>query len=50
MFEPLQQTLIHWIRAGGVQGLVLAMTVENLVQVVPSLVLVPWSALSAPVG
>lgn len=50
MFEPLQQTLIHWIRAGGVQGLVLAMTVENLVQVVPSLVLLPLVGLVSARG
>jgi len=41
MIEPLQQTLIHWVRVGGWLGLVLAMTVENLVQVVPSLVILP---------
>lgn len=41
MLEPLQQTLIQWVRVGGWLDLGLAMTVENLVQVVPSLVLLP---------
>lgn len=41
MLEALNQTLMHWVRTGGWLGLVLAMTVENLVQVVPSLVILP---------
>lgn len=37
----LQETVEVWVRHGGVPGLVLAMTVENLVQIVPSLVILP---------
>jgi membrane protein DedA with SNARE-associated domain len=41
MFESLQETVVSWARSGGLLGLALAMTVENLVQVVPSLVILP---------
>jgi membrane protein DedA with SNARE-associated domain len=41
MFEALNDTVTDWVRGGGWLGLVIAMTVENLVQVVPSLVILP---------
>jgi len=41
MLEGLNDTVTHWVRSGGWAGLVLAMTVENLVQVVPSLLILP---------
>lgn len=41
MFETLQDNVVGWARTGGLVGLTLAMTVENLVQVVPSLVILP---------
>lgn len=37
----LQNAVESWVQHGGVAGLVLAMTVENLVQVVPSLAILP---------
>jgi alkaline phosphatase len=41
MFEALQENVVGWARTGGLIGLTLAMTVENLVQFVPSLVILP---------
>jgi alkaline phosphatase len=41
MFESLQEAVVSWARSGGLLGIALAMTVENLVQVVPSLVILP---------
>jgi membrane protein DedA with SNARE-associated domain len=41
MFEIFQEGVVEWARSGGLLGLALAMTVENLVQVVPSLVILP---------
>ena len=41
MLEALQETVVGWARSGGWLGLVVAMTVENLVQFVPSLVILP---------
>jgi hypothetical protein len=36
MVESLHDTVISWVRSGGWIGLVLAMTVENLVECVPN--------------
>lgn len=41
MLQQLHDGVIGWVRHGGWLGLVLAMTVENLVQVVPSLAILP---------
>ncbi len=41
MLESLQETVVSWARSGGLLGIALAMTVENLVQVVPSLMILP---------
>jgi membrane protein DedA with SNARE-associated domain len=41
MLEGLQEAVSGWVRSGGWLGLVLAMTVENLVQFVPSLAILP---------
>jgi membrane protein DedA with SNARE-associated domain len=41
MLEALQDNVVGWARTGGLVGLTLAMTVENLVQFVPSLVILP---------
>ena len=41
MFEGLNDSVTDWVRSAGWAGLVMAMTVENLVQVVPSLVILP---------
>ena len=41
MLEPLQESMVSWVRSDGWLGLVLAMTVENLVQFVPSLAILP---------
>lgn len=41
MLEALQGTVVSWVRSGGWLGLVLAMTIENLVQFVPSLAILP---------
>lgn len=41
MIEGLTDAVLDWARGGGWLGLVLAMTVENLVQFVPSLAILP---------
>ena len=41
MLEGLTEAVTGWVRSGGWAGLVLAMTVENLVQFVPSLAILP---------
>jgi membrane protein DedA with SNARE-associated domain len=41
MVEGLQEAVTNWVRSGGWIGLVLAMTVDNLVQFVPSLAILP---------
>jgi alkaline phosphatase len=41
MLEGFQENVVEWARSGGLLGIALAMTVENLVQVVPSLVILP---------
>jgi len=41
MFESLNEGVLSWARSGGWFGLALAMTIENLVQVVPSLAILP---------
>ena len=41
MLDAFNDSVLAWVRQGGWLGLVLAMTVENLVQIVPSLVILP---------
>ncbi len=41
MLDGLQNAVVGWAHSGGWVGLVLAMTVENLVQFVPSLLILP---------
>jgi membrane protein DedA with SNARE-associated domain len=41
VLEGLTEAVTGWVRSGGWSGLVLAMTVENLVQFVPSLAILP---------
>ncbi len=41
MIDSLHDSVIGWVRSGGWIGLVLAMTVENLVQFVPSIAILP---------
>lgn len=41
MVDGLSDAVLDWARRGGWLGLVLAMTVENLVQFVPSLAILP---------
>jgi membrane protein DedA with SNARE-associated domain len=41
VLEGLTEAVTGWVRSGGWAGLVLAMTVENLVQFVPSLAILP---------
>ncbi len=41
MLESLHNSVISWVHSGGWIGLVLAMTVENLVQFVPSIAILP---------
>lgn len=48
--EDLQTLLVHWVRMGGPVGLLMAMIVENLVQVVPSLAILPLAGTMAAKG
>ena len=41
VLEGLNDSVTHWVHSGGWLGLVLAMTVENLVQFVPSIAILP---------
>jgi membrane protein DedA with SNARE-associated domain len=41
MLEALNDSVLTWVRQGGWLGLLLAMTVETLVQLVPSLLILP---------
>ena len=41
MVDGLHDSVTSWVRSGGWAGLVLAMTVENLVQFVPSIAILP---------
>ncbi|MBD1193155.1 DedA family protein [Vulcanococcus sp. Clear-D1] len=50
MLEGFQEQVVEWARTGGLLGLVLAMTVENLVQVVPSLVILPLAGHLSALG